>query len=46
MRGRLSGAAWLAIISTITCLVTVAAIVMMLGFLSPGDLVQLGRLAQ
>lgn len=46
VKGRLSGAAWLAIITTVACLLAVTSIVIMLGLMTPHDLAQLGRLAQ
>lgn len=45
-RRGLSGATWLTIISTLACALAVVAIVIMLGFLPPDDLAQLGRLAE
>lgn len=46
MKGRISGVAWLAIISSVACLLAIATVAIMLGLLPPDDLAQLGRLAQ
>ncbi len=46
MKGHISGAAWLAIITSVACLFAIASVAIMLGLLPPDDLAQLGRLAQ
>lgn len=46
MKRGLSGAAILAIISTIASVLAIASIVILLGWLSPDELAQLGRLAE
>ena len=45
-RRGLSGPGILAIVTTVACVLAVVSIVIMLGFLPPDDLAQLGRLAE
>ena len=46
VKRRISGPAVLAIVTTIASVLALGAIVVMLGLLSPDELVQLGRLAE